>query len=291
MQRTLATMAATLLAAALVAVAAAVVVVVGGLYDVGATVQHTQATYSLLETAMKQSVRVRAAGITPLVLPPDLVRLRGAACYRDQCVQCHGAPGVAPGPVGMSMLPLPGPLLDAGRRWRPRELYWITRHGIRMTGMPAWGMRLSEQDIWAVVGFIGQMPTWSPQDYAARVESAAAVDCTLPSTTHGTSAESSTAAPATDLPPDHQARLALRQYACVACHRIPGMTGSDVHAGPPLEGLARRALIAGRLPNTPEHLVQWIRAPQAVKPGTAMPDLGVSEEHARLMAAYLSRLH
>ncbi|MDQ7746757.1 c-type cytochrome [Hydrogenophaga pseudoflava] len=286
MQRTLATVATTLLAAALVAAAAAAFIVLGGLYDVGATVQHTQPVYSLLETAMKQSVRVRAAGITPPALPAALTLQRGAACYRDQCVQCHGAPGIAPGPVGMSMLPLPGPLLDAGRHWHLRELYWITRHGIRMTGMPSWGMRLSDQDIWAVAGFVEQMPRWSPQDYAAHVENAAMVDCALP-----TRAAGATAAPPADLSPDRQTRLVLRQYACVSCHRIPGMTGSDVHVGPPLEGLARRALIAGRLPNTPEHLVQWIRTPQAVKPGTAMPDLGVSEEHARLMAAYLSRLY
>jgi cytochrome c1 len=93
------------------------------------------------------------------------------------------------------------------------------------------------------------------------------------------------------LPPDEQARVALRQYACVACHRIPGVTGSATHVGPPLHGLARRELIAGRLPNTRDNLVRWIRAPQAVKPGSAMPDLGVTEEHARVMAAYLAGLH
>lgn len=93
------------------------------------------------------------------------------------------------------------------------------------------------------------------------------------------------------LPPDELARLVLRQYACVACHTIPGVTGSQTRVGPPLQGLARRVLIAGRLPNTADDLVRWIRAPQQVKPGTAMPDLGVSEEHARQMADYLSKLH
>lgn len=85
-------------------------------------------------------------------------------------------------------------------------------------------------------------------------------------------------------------RLALTQYACQACHVIPGITGSDVHVGPPLEGLASRAMIAGSLPNTPDNLVRWIRDPQAVDPQTAMPDMGVSEEHARDMAAYLATL-
>jgi cytochrome c2 len=88
-----------------------------------------------------------------------------------------------------------------------------------------------------------------------------------------------------------QGARALRQYACNGCHTIPGLTGSDTQVGPPLEGLARRAMIAGRLPNTEENLVRWIRSPHSAKPGSAMPDMGVTEEHARQMAAYLSTLH
>lgn len=85
-------------------------------------------------------------------------------------------------------------------------------------------------------------------------------------------------------------RIALTQYACQACHVIPGITGSDVHVGPPLDGLASRAMLAGSLPNTPDNLVRWIRNPQAVDPQTAMPDMGVSEAHARDIAAYLATL-
>jgi cytochrome c1 len=60
--------------------------------------------------------------------------------------------------------------------------------------------------------------------------------------------------------------------------------------GPPLAGFARRRFIAGRVPNEPEELVKWIRHPQGIKPGTAMPDLGVSDQHARDIAAYLYTL-
>jgi len=83
---------------------------------------------------------------------------------------------------------------------------------------------------------------------------------------------------------------ALRDHACLSCHVIPGLTGSDTQVGPPLAGLGSRTLIAGRLPNTEDNLVRWIREPQAVKPGTAMPDMRVSEAHARAMAAYLATL-
>jgi cytochrome c1 len=85
-------------------------------------------------------------------------------------------------------------------------------------------------------------------------------------------------------------RIALTQYACHACHVIPGITGSDVYVGPPLAGLAKRAVIAGTIPNTPENLQAWIRDPQAMDPATAMPNMHVSERDARDIVAYLSGL-
>jgi cytochrome c1 len=82
-------------------------------------------------------------------------------------------------------------------------------------------------------------------------------------------------------------RVALAQYGCRACHMIPGVTGSKVWVGRPLEEMARRPLIAGSLPNTQANLVRWIRDPQAIDPRTAMPVLGVSERDAIDMSAYL----
>jgi len=79
-------------------------------------------------------------------------------------------------------------------------------------------------------------------------------------------------------------------YGCGACHVIPGVTGATGMVGPPLDGWSRRVYIAGNLANTPENLVRWIRYPQAVEPGTAMPDLGVNEADARDIAAYLYSL-
>jgi cytochrome c2 len=82
----------------------------------------------------------------------------------------------------------------------------------------------------------------------------------------------------------------LTQYACIACHRIPGIVGPEANVGPPLEDLARRAFLPGGLPLDEENLVAWIRDPRRVDPGTAMPDMGVTEAHARLMAEYLLKL-
>jgi cytochrome c1 len=76
-------------------------------------------------------------------------------------------------------------------------------------------------------------------------------------------------------------------YGCPACHDIPGIRAPGGLVGPPLRDLARRTYVAGHLPNTPGNLVRWIRDPHAVSPGTAMPTLGLSEEEARDVAAYL----
>jgi cytochrome c2 len=82
----------------------------------------------------------------------------------------------------------------------------------------------------------------------------------------------------------------MQQYACTTCHLIPGIVGAAAHVGPPLGGIAGRRYLAGRLPNSPENMIRWIRDPIGVSPTTLMPNLQVSEEHARDMVAYLYTL-
>jgi cytochrome c len=79
-------------------------------------------------------------------------------------------------------------------------------------------------------------------------------------------------------------------YGCGACHVIAGVSGANGTVGPSLNGLAQHIYIAGKLQNTPDNLVQWIRYPQEVDPGVDMPDLGVTEAAARDIAAYLYTL-
>ncbi len=85
-------------------------------------------------------------------------------------------------------------------------------------------------------------------------------------------------------------RELLSSYGCGSCHTIPGVKGADALVGPPLTSFAKRSYVAGQLSNTPENLARWIQDPQQVEPGTAMPDLGVSAEEARNIAAYLLQL-
>ena len=87
-----------------------------------------------------------------------------------------------------------------------------------------------------------------------------------------------------------QGRLAVRAYGCGACHVIPGVPGANGVVGAPLTEFARRKYIAGALPNNAENLVAWLRDPQAIEPGTAMPNLNISEIDALNLAAYLATL-
>jgi len=82
----------------------------------------------------------------------------------------------------------------------------------------------------------------------------------------------------------------LQTYGCPACHAVPGVRGPKAWIGPPLINWAARQYVAGVLPNTPENLIYWIRYPQDVVPGNAMPNLNVNEQDARDISAYLYTL-
>jgi cytochrome c len=82
-------------------------------------------------------------------------------------------------------------------------------------------------------------------------------------------------------------RQLVQDHGCTGCHIIPGVQRPDSLVGPPLTNWAERRLIAGRFPNQPDYLIEWIMAPQSMIPGSGMPDLGVPEHEARDIAAYL----
>jgi len=85
-------------------------------------------------------------------------------------------------------------------------------------------------------------------------------------------------------------RVTMKIYGCGKCHTVPGIRGANGVVGPPLESVGRRTYMAGNFPNTPDTLTRWIIDPQAMKPKTAMPSLGLSEAQSRDVAAYLETL-
>lgn len=89
----------------------------------------------------------------------------------------------------------------------------------------------------------------------------------------------------------HRGRELIQGYGCGACHMIPGIREANGLVGPPLWYLNRRTIIAGELPNSPANLALWIEHPRSVNPKTAMPDLGLDEQQARDIVAYLYSLN
>jgi cytochrome c1 len=82
----------------------------------------------------------------------------------------------------------------------------------------------------------------------------------------------------------------IRHHGCSACHSIPGVPGANALVGPPLDHMASRSYVAGTLPNTSDNMRAWILHPQKIKPKNAMPDVGLSEDEARDITAYLYTL-
>lgn len=246
-----------------------------GLYDISATDQHLRPTFAAIRVTMERSVERRAKGIEVPPLGDPAQVARGFALFRAHCVQCHGAPGVAPEAFALALRPLPTPLVRTGRERSPGYIYWVLKHGIKMTGMPAWEYRMREADLWATVAFVKRLPGLSPAQYRALQPPPAAPP------------EESAAL---SEPDPKRGKRALEQYACVACHRIPGVVGPEARVGPTLHGVGSRLIIGGSLPNSPENLARFIRAPHEASPGTAMPDLGVTERDARDIAAHLATL-
>jgi len=268
----------TLVIAALFAATAGGAFVYAGIYNIAATEQHTAPVYWLLDFAMRRSVKHFSREIAPPPLMDEARVQNGFRIYREKCVQCHGAPGVAPDDVAYGLTPAPANLVATAREWKASEIYWVIRNGIKMSGMPGWEYRLSDAEIWDVVAFVLRLPALSPKSYAEWEAKPPPLPVELPQALTAAAGDAKAG------------ERALYQYLCATCHRIPGIVGASKHVGPPLDGMADRKYIAGVLPNTQENMIRWLRNPQRIDPLSAMPDLGVTEKDARDMAAYLSTL-
>jgi mono/diheme cytochrome c family protein len=158
---------------ALVATAAAgAVAVYAGLYNVAADIPHTEPVYWLLQTARERSIAVRATDIT---VPGDIDDTRrigsGAGQYAEMCAGCHLAPGMKRTEIARGLYPR-APELSRKRQSTPAEDFWVVKHGVKMTGMPAWGVTHDDEILWDVVAFLQKLPELSPDQYRNLVKSA-----------------------------------------------------------------------------------------------------------------------
>jgi mono/diheme cytochrome c family protein len=140
-----------------------------GVYDIGADAPHTKPVFQLISALRDRSIMVRAKAITPPadLASPDRVAL-GAHLYGGLCVSCHLGPELPRTDLSRGLYPK-APPLAYGNTLTPAQTFWIVKHGIKLTAMPAWGKTHSDAEIWDLVAFLRKMPDMDPAQYQAAV--------------------------------------------------------------------------------------------------------------------------
>ncbi|MCX7587781.1 c-type cytochrome [Phenylobacterium sp. 58.2.17] len=161
-------------AAALLVGGVAGAAIYAGVYNIAADAPHTRTVFWMTESLRDRSIAVRARNITP---PPDLASPKriasGAGLYAEMCSGCHLAPGMEKTEISQGLYPQ-APELARELTRPPAEQFWMIKHGIKMTAMPAWGRTHSDPLIWDLVAFIRTLPKMSPAQYEAAIKSAPA---------------------------------------------------------------------------------------------------------------------
>jgi mono/diheme cytochrome c family protein len=142
----------------------AVAFVGSGVYNIGADAHHTALVLAIIERLRERSITVRSAAI---VAPPldDASQVQaGGARYAALCVGCHLAPGLTKSDLRSGLYPHP-PNLAQVEIVNAQRTFWIIKHGIKMSAMPAWGKSLDDAAIWEVVAFVRKLPAMTPEQY------------------------------------------------------------------------------------------------------------------------------
>jgi len=155
-------------------VGGSLIVIYGGLFNVAAANPDPAVMDWVLSTTRDRSVEHHAAGIplSPTYESPDLSV--GYDHYNEMCVTCHGAPGIERSEAGQGLNPSPPDLSESVKDLTPSEVFWIVKHGIKMTGMPAFGPTHDDQKLWNITAFVKRLPTMTPEQYGAMGQGAAA---------------------------------------------------------------------------------------------------------------------
>ena len=147
-----------------------------GRYNVAATSPHWDITLEILETVRDQSITRFSQGVSvPQSLDDPKLREVGFHHYHEMCRLCHGAPGYEREEFAEGLYPNP-PHLASGsiqKEWSDAQLYWIVDNGLKMTGMPSFGVTHSKRQMWGIIAFLRILPNLNPQEYGSMVESAA----------------------------------------------------------------------------------------------------------------------
>ena len=164
------------LATLVIGVALVGAAVYSGMFDVAADRPHSRFVYHIIETARERSIDRHARDLAVPGNLADTERVRrGAGNYAAMCAECHLAPGKTDSEIRMGLYPQPPDLTrheeEAAAQMAARH-FWIIKHGIKASGMPAWSMGgIEDGAIWDLVAFIQRMPMLSAEQYVALVES------------------------------------------------------------------------------------------------------------------------
>jgi mono/diheme cytochrome c family protein len=154
----------TLIAVLLLGALGAALFVESGFYNIGADDHHTKIALALITQLRDRSIGMRLASIKPQLSATPAMIKSGAEHYAALCVGCHLAPGVAKSDLRAGLYPHP-PNLAQEDIQESRRAFWIIKHGIKMSAMPAWGKTLDDAAIWDVVAFVRKMPNLTEEDY------------------------------------------------------------------------------------------------------------------------------
>ena len=148
--------------------------VFSGSYNVAADVPHWRLTFLILDEARDRSIEFHSDGITAPPLDEKLADI-GFPHFHEMCRLCHGAPGYDREEFAEGLYPSPPDLASAMflEDATDAKLYWVVKHGLKMTGMPSFGLTHDEQTLWGIVAFARQLPQLTPEDYASMVRKTA----------------------------------------------------------------------------------------------------------------------
>lgn len=157
----------TLLLAGLLAMAVAAWIVFGGRFDVATSAELPQPIHDAIHLTRVNAVRREAAKLA--IQLPDLedseVLFEAVVGFESMCADCHAPPGGSPSALAQGLNPPPANLTESAGKRSTEELFWVTKYGIRMSGMPAWGPTHSDEELLPVVALIQRFPDFAPQDY------------------------------------------------------------------------------------------------------------------------------
>lgn len=143
-----------------------------GIYDIGADAPHWQPVQSAVTVLRDHSIRARSKNLKPPNLDDEQRVLVGAGHYAAMCSGCHLAPGMKDSEIRPGLYPQPPEL--ARVRLDPRDAFWVIKHGVKMSAMPAWGGSHDDDTIWSMVAFVRKLPDLTPAQYKAIVAKAPA---------------------------------------------------------------------------------------------------------------------